>query len=50
MFGLSGHPFARGNSGSRGTGKVQISTWQAAGRLVLPVSLPFRFTDNSNTW
>ena len=36
----SGHPFAKGHSRSRGTGKVQISTWQAAGRPVLPVRFP----------
>ena len=46
----SGHPFAKGNSRSRGTGKVQISTRQAAGRPILPVSFPFRVTENNNTW
>ena len=35
----SGHPFAKGNSRSSGTCKVQTSTRQAAGRPVLPVSL-----------
>ena len=34
----SGHPFAKGNSRSRGTGKVQMSTQQTAGRPVLSVS------------
>ena len=36
----SGHPLAKGNSRNRGTGKVQISTREAAGRPVLPVSCP----------
>ena len=40
----SGHPFAKGNSRSRGTSKVQISTRQAAGRPFLPVTFPFRVT------
>ena len=36
----SGHPFAKVNSRRRGTGKVQISTRQAARLLFPPVSLP----------
>ena len=33
-----GHPFAKGHSRSTGTGKVPMSTRQAAGRPVLSVS------------
>ena len=48
MFGL-GHPFAKGNSRSRGTGKVEIPTRQVAGRSVLPVSFLFRVAENNDT-
>ena len=37
----SGHPFAKGNSRGRGTGKVQISARQATRWPVLPVGFPY---------
>ena len=46
----SGHPLAKGNSRRGGAGKVQLSTRQAVGRPVLPVSFPFRVTENNDAW